>query len=458
MLLPLASALLLSGCVIQFDITGDHGKSGQEESASLPPPKTPGGGGTTTPSEPEAPLSDAEQARQDEVDEYIRTVIYQSGTIVDSYVLPSGDVVDFLDRSTLPAVELPDLPFTLDLTVPPGVELGGTDLEQFPDLLALAQTATPFTRPTFLPYVLGETDATSIEDYLDRYTVGGAPPPDAGQRLYAGYNVNLDNRGTSGFMNQFRPQVEKGSFSLIEFAIGCPAAQDGVAVTEVIGVVISVDKANPFGPNKQALTDDEPRLHVEYAVTNPSTGKLQYHWDHMDGKFVRNPAASRRVNSIVRVSEVGGAQNEHHLAIFQDWQDRWWILHQGELLGYYPGSLFKTMNGLSGHACRASWYGEVLRPSASSPAPATEMGSGKLAETGYGSAAHVRNPMVYDTTWIGMTPEQVKAAMPQSFNWFAEEPLCYKRTDFENGKLPGDRLFYLGGPGITNNNVACVWP
>jgi hypothetical protein len=359
-------------------------------------------------------------------------------------------VVDFLDRSTLPAAELPELPFTLDLTVPPGVALGGSDLDQFPDLLALAQTATPFTRPTFWPYVLGETDATSIEDYLDRYTVGGAPPPDAAHRLYAGYNVNLDNRGTSGFMNQFRPQVEKGSFSLIEFAIGCPAAEDGVTPTEVIGVVISVDKTNRFGPNQQALTDNEPRLHVEYAVTNPSTGKLQYRWDHMNGKFVRNPLVSRRVNSIVPFSKVGGEQIEHQFAIFQDWHNKWWIMYQGELLGHYPGTLFKTMNGLSGHACRASWYGEVLRPSASSPPPATEMGSGR-GDHVYGSAAYVRNPMVYDTTWIGMTKDQMPA-----MGKFDEVFLCYTATDFKTSIL-GDPIFYLGGPGIINNE-ACDWP
>jgi len=455
--LLLALAPLLSGCVIQFELTGDHGQSGQDEGVTLPPPKAPGGGGTTTPSEPETPLSDAEQARQDEVDKYIRTVIYQGGTIVDSYVLPSGDVVDFIDKNTLPAVDLPELPITLDLTVPPGVELGLSEIEQIPELLALAQTAAPFTRPSFWSYVLGETDATSIEDYLERYTVGGAPSPDGGQRLYAGYNVNFDNRGISGVMNQFRPQVEKGSFSLIEFAIACPAAQTGVVSTDVIGVVISVDKTNPFGRNKQALTDNEARLHVEYAATNPNTGKLEYHWDHLDGKFIRNPAALRSVNTKVDVSEIGGKQVEHPFAIFQSLTGDWWIAYHGELLGYYPGDLFTNMNGLNGHACRASWYGEVLRPSPTAPEPATEMGSGKFADSGYKNAAYVRNPMVYDTLWVGVTPEQVEAAVPKSLEQFHEEILCYASTEFDTSPL-GDRRFFLGGPGITNNNAACVWP
>jgi len=113
--LMLLGSLFLNGCVIRLDITGDDGQSGQDTGVTLPPPKVPGGG--ETPSEPETPLTDAEQARQDEVDNYIRSVIYEGGTIVGSYVLPSGDVVDFVDRKTLPAVELPDLPFTGWFTV-----------------------------------------------------------------------------------------------------------------------------------------------------------------------------------------------------------------------------------------------------------------------------------------------------------------------------------------------------
>jgi len=359
-------------------------------------------------------------------------------------------VVDFVDRKTLPAVELPELPFTLDLNVPPGVELAGSEIEQIPELLALAQTATPFTRPTFWPYVLGETDATSIEDYLERYSVSGAPPSGA-ERLYAGYNVDADNRGTSGFMNQFRPQVEKGTFSLIECAVGCPDTLSGT-VTEVIGVAISVDKVNAFGWNKQALVDNEPRVHVEYAVTNPKTGKIEYHWENETGNFHRT-GVRYRVGQVVPVSEIGGKQVEHPISIFQGLTGDWWVVYEGEFLGYFEGSLFKSLGSLNGHACRASWYGEVYRgtSTASPDGPATEMGSGQFINTADKSDAYVRNPMVYDTFWIGKPASEFG---PPSLRNFDEQLLCYTRTNFGAGKTQ----FFLGGPGITHNNAACVWP
>jgi len=154
--------------------------------------------------------------------------------------------------------------------------------------------------------------------------------------------------------------------------------------------------------------------------------------------------------SLPKRTEIGGNQVEHHVAIVQDWYNRWWVLYNGEPLGYYPGTLFTYMNGLNGHACRASFYGEVLRGTspASPDGPATEMGSGKFADTGAGSAAYVRNPMVYDTTWIGVPAGQLSLG-----TMTPEEPLCYMSNDF----TPATTTYYLGGPGI-NNNIACVWP
>jgi hypothetical protein len=189
-------------------------------------------------------------------------------------------VIDGLDRAWLPAIPyaLPQLPGALEETgLPLGGELGLTDVEQLPELAELVTTAAPFYRPTFWPYVLGETDATSIEDYLDRYQVGGAP--NAPQRLYAGLVSKEKNRGVSGLMNRFRPEVAPDSFSVLEFTVACPA--EGPA-QEQIGVVISVDKVSGFGKNGRALTDGQPRLHVEYARSKG--GRVKYVWDELDGQ------------------------------------------------------------------------------------------------------------------------------------------------------------------------------
>lgn len=320
-----------------------------------------------------------------------------------------------------------------------------SELQQIPELLAIAETATPFNRPAFWAYILGETDATSLDDYLDRYSVGGTPG--GSEHLHTGFAVQVPSRGVSGFMNQFRPKVEDRTFSLIEFAVSCPA---GGSPQELIGGVISIDKVNPFGMNRHALTDNVPRLHVEFAVPDPSTGKIRYLWDEMEGHF--QPYKDRirhNVREIVPVSVLGGTQVEHLIAIWQDLVGDWWIAYQGEPLGHYPADKFKL---LSGGACQTQWYGEVARlaPASPTPWPKTEMGSGKFPEAGALNAAYVRNPIFFDSLLL------LQLAKNVPYVPISENSSCYKHSNFVDGTLPGDYLFYLGGPG--GNDPACVGP
>ena len=366
-------------------------------------------------------------------------VIYKGATITQTIQLPSGDIVDGLDRATLPAltVEIPPLPWSpQDLALPPGVELGLSAVDQIPELAALVNSAAPFYRPTFWPYVLGETDATSIEDYLDRYQVGGAP---TGTHRYAGFISKKPAMGILGFMNQFRPQVGEGSFSLLEFAVACPAEGD---VQEMVGVVISVDKVNPFSASHRRLTDDTPRMHVEHA--HRKGGKLTYSWDNLDGAFVNFDKNHTLLNQPVSFSTLGGPQVEHPAAIFQNSTKDWWIAFGTELVGYYPAKLFTT---LSGGACRTTWYGEVYQDTKAKVK--TEMGSGRFAEKRRPSAAYVRTPSYYDLSWLWMAPQKL----------FVMEPAvstCYSQTPLEPDVLPFDNIFFLGGPG--ENDTGCHWP
>ena len=71
--------------------------------------------------------------------------------------------------------------------------------------------------------MLGETGATSIQDYLANYQDAGqsGTPEAPANRLYVGLIADAPNRGVTGIMNQFAPRVEKNSFSLMEFAVVC---------------------------------------------------------------------------------------------------------------------------------------------------------------------------------------------------------------------------------------------
>ena len=389
------------------------------------------------------PLDAARQARQEEVDRYITDVVYQGATVLYSVALPSGDTLDFIDRNTLMPISqgLPVLPVGADLaSLPAGIQMGISELEQSAELLEWAAAATPFRRPTFWPYVMGEVpQAQSIQDYLARFQVGGAPSE--GTRLYAGLVSPLPNRGVSGFMSQFSPKVYPSSFSLIEFVVACPA--EGPA-QEMIGIAISVDRVNGFGPQHLALTDTQPRMHIEYA--RAANGPNPYVWDGMDGQFVPNPFRRHQPGEIVEVSKLGETSIEHLLAIFQSLNSDWWIAFNGDLLGYYPANLFKM---LKSGACRAAWYGENYNPKPGT-ANYTEMGSGLFAEAGLFNAAHIRNPLYYDQGWLAVKPKD-------EFYMSPVKPACYNRSALIHLGPPWDSSFvFLGGLG--SKNPECVWP
>ena len=416
---------LLGGCVLQLGAGNDQGAAGGD--TTNPPP----GGGT---------LTDAQQARKDEADRYVAQVIYKGAPILQSLQLASGDIVDGLDRSTFPALPspLPPLPFTpASVILPPGVTLALTEVAQIPELADLASKAAVFHRPTFWPYLQGETDATSLEDYLDRYEVSGAPE---GNRLYAGLVSDQPNRGVSGYMNQFKPKVAASSFSVLEFTVGCPANTP----TEMVGVVISVDNYNVGGRNQHGVFDGLPRLHVEYASSK--SGQMKYMWDGLDGSFVTNPTRTVWPGKVVPFSVLGGAQVEHLLTIFQSPFGDWWVAYDQVLLGYYPASLFTLLNA---GACESRWYGEVYNPDPKQGAVKTEMGSGQFSEAGRPNVAYVRKPEFYDTSWFSVEPTGLIFAKPI-------EPLCYTRSTLDPDPVSGGHIFTLGGPG--GKDPGCKWP
>jgi hypothetical protein len=175
----------------------------------------------------------------------------------------------------------------------------------------------------------------------------------------------------------------------------------------------------------------------------------------MDSQFVENPIRIHQPGEIVPASVLDETMVEHLLAIFQSPTGDWWIAYNGDLLGYYPASLFTMLNG---GACRSAWYGEVARailPQAPAAGwPKIEMGSGEFAETGLLNAAHVRDPQYYDLTWAGVPTTEDP---PFSDALTPNEPLCYNRSALTHIPAPWDSTFmFLGGPGT--KNPGCKWP
>jgi hypothetical protein len=413
--------------------SSDDGSSGGEDTSPILP--EPDNGYAV----PGPVLTTEQQDRARERDRYIADTYYQGFTIVRTVQMPSGDIIDWIDDGTLPALPYapPELAWSQDLiTLPAGVELAVNELEQFPDLLG-PFGSTPFHRPMFWGYVLGETDASSIEDYLDRYQVSGSPA--SPHRYYAGLPFTAPSRGVSGYMNQQSPAVAPQSFSILEFAVSCPPRDVG-PLEELVGLVISVDTVNHY--NRPG--DMKPRLHVEhFRMVN---GKLVNAWD--SARFVRNPGSLVAPGSVVPVSTAGGLQVEHRVDILQWTNGDWWISYNGILLGYYPGSLFTKLNQ---GACAGGWYTEVLDQTTPSGGTwvKTEIGTGQFPVDGDLRSAWVRRPKYLDMSWLEQDPPPFNYMTPNN-------DACYQKTPLKDlGPLFGQQ-FLAGGPG--GNNPACTKP
>jgi hypothetical protein len=66
-------------------------------------------------------------------------------------------------------------------------------------------------------------------------------------------------------------------------------------------------------------------------------------------------------------------------------------------IGYYPGSIFSAATGGSASLATGSdtifFYGEIAQSEGS--ITTTDMGSGKLATTGYGNSGYIHNMQVH---------------------------------------------------------------
>lgn len=121
---------------------------------------------------PPPQLTAEQRVRQQEVDhDWARTVCQEGWQIIATTQTHSGDIIDWV---TIPGphAKPPPAPWTKDdlNNLPPGAQLGQTELEQHPELRGPPGT-TPMTRPQYKVYVMGETGAKSLQEYLEKHQV-----------------------------------------------------------------------------------------------------------------------------------------------------------------------------------------------------------------------------------------------------------------------------------------------
>jgi len=369
-------------------------------------------------------LSPVESRRHQEVERYLAR-LYRGKRIVETTQTYGGDIIDWMDPDTVPGsrAEPPPRPSPESLRVAPGKELQLTELDLFPELRGPRGTI-PMVRPRFEGYVRGETKATSVEDFIGHQEAG---QPGGQFRLYGGLASSTVNQSVVGWFNQFGGDVEPGTFTLMELTTACRGSNPSTTM-ELVGIVASRDRAN-FG-------NSDLRLQVEFLSAGASAvGNNVGGWDGVVTGFV--PAAGRPYGPGVLLtgSIVNGTQYESRFEI-QRFGANWWINHNGNWLGYYPGALFNLINS---NGCEADWYGEVFDPTPTNWTW-TDMGSGNFSSTGAGKAAYVRDPLYSDAAGVSQWPSGSGSVVPV-------DSACYTRSSLFSSAAPWERYFYLGGPG-----------
>lgn len=364
------------------------------------------------------------QDRQREVERYIVDELYRGYWIVETTQTYAGDLIDWVDPDTVPGsqIEPPPPPTAADLETPPGFSLQPTELDVNPELRGPVGTI-PFVRPEFDGYVRGNHAYGSLDRYLQRHHVPGQPS--GVHRLFAGFRKTVPNTTVVGFINQSIGQIEPGTFSLLEVTSYCGGATPPTTA-ELVGGVVSKDLAN--------FNDSSLRLRVEFLTAGHAQGNYKGGWDGKVAGFVAAAGRPYGPNVALTPSVIGGAQYESHFHI-QNYNSNWWIAHNGNWLGYYPGKMFNLINT---KGCEAQWYGEIYDPTPTDWTW-TDMGSGYFANAGYKYSAHIRNPY-YVSGGFAYWPDSPSDMLP-SDSW------CYTDSALLSGAAPWDRYFYLGGPG-----------
>ena len=385
----------------------------------------------------------AARQRATEIDRFIAKG-YRGFRIVDTVETYSGDVIDYVDPATVPGstVEPPPKLTKEELATPPGVELQPTEVETHPELRGPAGSI-PFVRPRFDAYLNGESTASSLTEHVAQLQARKRALPVAaaaaqrrmhsGQpagvtRLYGGYLVNASNTRMVGWVNEFGGTIDSGTFSLLETATTCVGSNSATTL-ELVGTTISRDRTN--------FSDSVPRIRVEFMTAGLAQGNNVGGWDGLVSGFVAASGRPYGPGAAVTPSTIDGTQYESRFEL-QLSGGNWWISHNNNWLGYYPGSLFNLINT---GGCQAHWYGEVYDPTPTSWTN-TNMGSGLFASQGFGKAAYYRDAYYVDPANVSHWLESANGQQVGPVDTH-----CYTTTLIASAAAPWERSFFLGGPG-----------
>jgi hypothetical protein len=354
----------------------------------------------------------------------------------------SGQILDWIAGDSVPGSdEPPPPPIDLsDLHLPPGVQLGKTELEMYPELQGPTD-AIAIPRMMFSTYVNADTGAGSLEEFLEQ-SEPQSGLPGGKDRLYTGYKLHMFSMASVAMVNAFEgPLIDDKTFSLMEMAVGC-MWKDDPSTLQLVGMAASRDNHNfTYWDDSWRL-----RLQVEYYTQGPETTGSVGGWygsalvNNLDF-VVKSPTTVAYPGAYLKASTVDGAQWEHRFEIHL-YNGNWWLALNGEWFGYYPAWRLPLMQN---YTCDLYWYTEVYDDT---PADSTytDAGSGEFADAGFGKAAYFRRIFYVDqwgeSHWL--LPDKAIPVPDQNPNCYTTGPLIVTNQvgyEYEN-------RCYCGGPGF----------
>ncbi|XP_068657658.1 protein neprosin-like [Aristolochia californica] len=333
-----------------------------------------------------------------------------------------GDIFDCVDINKQPALDHP-------LLRNHSIQLRPTSFPQGMNIENTESSVSPMIRlpDGGCPHGTVPIKRTGIEEFVRAKSLGKRlhQRKDATGHHWAALRLTGgDFLGTEANFNSWAPKLaNNGQYSRAQFRLSS-GPYDAINAIEV-GWIVSV------ALNK----DDRPRLFVSWTADgNVRTGC----YNLLCPGFVQVSSKIALGQVIEPVSAYNGAQQDVKLTVFKaPATGNWWVTfgESNELVGYWPKSIFTHLADVA-HSIQ--WGGEVFNANSADPAP--QMGSGHLANEGYGKAGYVRRVKIVDRNL-----NRVDA--PTTASPFLDVPNCYNVVD--GGNPGGDlaRHFFFGGPG-----------
>nr|CAB3460369.1 unnamed protein product [Digitaria exilis] len=356
---------------------------------------------------------------------------------------PDGDVIDCVPTHLQPAFEHPKLRGHKPEKEPAerprssGRHVGAADEDEEEDALPQTWRRCGESCPEGTIPVRRTTEddvlrASSVSRFGMKAWGGGVARHDStdiGHEHAIGYVSGSQFYGAKASLNVWPAQVASpAEFSLSQIWV----------ISGTFGNDLNTIEAG-WQVSPQLYGDNNPRFFTYW--TDDAYQETGCYNLHCSG-FVQTSSRVAIGAAISPFSSYAGRQFDITVLIWKDpRQGHWWLqLGSGDLVGYWPSSLFTHLGTRAG---MVQFGGEVVnaRP-AGAPHTATQMGSGRFPGEGYARAAYFRNLQVVD--WDNSL---VPAA---GLQLLADRPGCYDIAGGSGGAW--GTYFYYGGPG---RNVRC---